>query len=185
MLKKGVPFHWDEISQKEFDSLKYFFIQESLLYTPDYQCDYFLYLATTFTTITMVLVQKENVRTENPIYYLSHNMNDTEIKYTHIKKLTLVVVQVVQRFHHYILLRKTMVFFDYNPMKYILSRQSLGGEYSTWIVFLQEFDLEFIKSNSKKSLVFAEVICDLHATKTETMSDNENSITDESLFLID
>ena len=42
--------------------------------------------------------------------------------------------------------------------------------------------MEFDKSKSTKSLVFAELMCDLPNTKTETMV--ENPITDESLFLI-
>ena len=47
---------------------------------------------------------------------------------------------------------------------------------------MQEFDLEFIKSKSKKYLVLAELLCDLPSDSTATMS--EPSILDESLFLI-
>ena len=75
MLKKGVPFHWDGIAQKVLDSLKDGLVQASLLYPPDYQRDYFLYLVIAVTTIAMVLVQEDNVVTEHPIYYLSQ-IND-------------------------------------------------------------------------------------------------------------
>ena len=67
-------------------------------------------------------------------------------------------------------------------MTYILSRQLLGGKYSKWIVILQEFDLEFIKSKSKKSLVLAELLCDLPSDSTATTT--EPYIPYESLFLI-
>ena len=40
---------------------------------------------------------------------------------------------------------------DCNPMTYILTKKMLGGKYSKWIFILQEFDLEFEKSKSKKS----------------------------------
>jgi len=66
-------------------------------------------------------------------------------------------------------------------MIYILTKQLLGGKYSKWIVILQEFDLEFEKSKFKKSLVFAELMCDFPRTDTETMA--EEPIADESLFL--
>ena len=46
---------------------------------------------------------------------------------------------------------------------------------------LQEFDLEFIKSKSKKSLVLVELLCDLPSDSTATTL--EPSIPDESLFL--
>jgi hypothetical protein len=57
----------------------------------------------------------------------------------------------------YILLHKTMVISNCNPMQHILTCQLLGGKYSKWIVILQDFDLEFERAKSKKSLVFSEV----------------------------
>lgn len=116
MLKKGVPFHWDDAAKYLFDALKDVLIRASMLYPPNYQHDYLLYLVTAVTTITMVLAQEDDGVTENPIYYLIQNLNDTEVKYTCIEKLALIVIQVVQRFCHYIMLLKTRVISDCNPM---------------------------------------------------------------------
>ena len=181
LLKKGVPFHWDQVAQASFDAVKDHLVQASLMYPPNYSNDYFLYIVAAETTIAMVLVQVEN-GIEHLIYYLSHNLNDTEVKYSYIENLALVAIQDVQIFRHYILLRKTTIVSNCNPMTYILSRQLLGGKYSKWIVILQEFDLEFIKSKSKKSLVLAKLLCDLPSDSTATTS--KPSIFDDSLFLI-
>jgi hypothetical protein len=94
----------------------------------------------------------------------------------------LAVVQAVQRFRHYILSRKTIVISHCNPMQHILTRQLLGGKYSKWIFILQDFDLEFDHATSKKSLVFAELICDFPHSATENVA--VDSLPDESLFLI-
>ena len=67
-------------------------------------------------------------------------------------------------------------------MYYILTRQVLGGKYSQWIAILQEFDLEFAKATSKKSLVFVELMCDLTCAFTD--SEPSDSFLDEFLFLI-
>ena len=77
---------------------------------------------------------------------------------------------------------KTTVISNCNPVMYILTKQLLGGKYSKWIVILHEFDLEFEKSKSKKSLVFPELMCDFPNTETKTVLDH--LIIDESLFLI-
>jgi hypothetical protein len=106
----------------------------------------------------------------------------TEIKYLHVEKLALAFVQAVQRFRHYILSRKTTTISHCNPMQHILTRQLLGGKYSKWIVILQKFDLEFKCAKSKKSLVFAELICDFPHSVMETVA--ADSLPDESLFLI-
>jgi hypothetical protein len=55
-------------------------------------------------------------------------------------------------------------------MQHILTRQFLGGKYSKWIVILQEFDLEFERAKSKKSLVFAKLICDFPYSTMEKCS---------------
>jgi hypothetical protein len=130
----------------------------------------------------MVLVQEDDANDEHVIYYLSRILMPTEIKYLHVEKLALAVVQAVQRFRHYILSRKTTVISHYNPMQHILTRQLLGGKYSKWIVILQEFDLEFECAKSKKSLVFAELICDFPYSETKNVA--VDSLPDESLFLI-
>ena len=107
---------------------------------------------------------------------------DSETRYSHLEKLALATVIAVQKFRHYILLHTTTVLADQNPMYYILTRQVLGGKYSRWIVILQEFDLEFSKDTSKKSLVFAELVCDLPCASME--SEPSDSFSDEFLFLI-
>jgi len=181
-LKQNTPFFWDEIADKSFDALKHALTHALLLHPPNYNQDYFLYLAASHSTIEMVLVQEDEFGSEHVIYYLSRTLNSTKLKYSHVEKLALAAVQAVQQFCHYILLHKTTVISDCHPMIYILTKQLLGGKYSKWIVILQKFDLEFEKSNSKKSLVFAELMCDFLRADTETVVDE--LIADESLFLI-
>ena len=56
-------------------------------------------------TVGMVLVQEDEELHENVIYYLSQNLIDAEIHYSHVEKLPLATVHVVQRLRYYILLR--------------------------------------------------------------------------------
>ena len=182
LLKRDTPFHWDAIAQESFERLKGLLVSAPLLRPPNYHRDYTLYLAAADTTIGMVLVQDDDDGNEHVIYYLSHNLLDTETRYAYIEKLALATVCAVQCFRHYILLRTTTVISDCNPMTYILSRQLLGGKYSKWIVILQEFDLEFTAAKSKKSLVYAELLCSLPSPSVPSHS--EDHIPDETLFLI-
>ena len=74
LLKKGIPFIWDEVAQKSFDELKYMLTHTLLLHPLDYHQVYFLYLAASDATIGMVLVQDDDDGTEHVVYYLSHNL---------------------------------------------------------------------------------------------------------------
>jgi len=182
LLKRDIPFHWDVVTQESFERLKCLLVSAPLLRPPNYHRDYTLYLAASDTTIGMVLVQSDDGDTEHVIYYLSRNLLDMETRYAYVEKLDLAAVCAIQRFRHYILLRTTTMVSDCNPMTYILSRQLLGGKYSKWIVILQEFDMEFTTAKSKKSLVFAELLCSLPSSSTPSYS--EDHIPDETLFLI-
>ena len=98
-----------------FDAIKDTLVRMSLMYPPNYQSEYFLYIAMTDTTIAMVLCQVEN-GIEHPIYYLSHNISDTKVKYSYVGKLALAAVQAVKIFRHYILFWKTIFISNCNPM---------------------------------------------------------------------
>ncbi len=95
LLKQSASFFWDEIAQKSFDALKHALTHAPLLHPPNYNQDYFLYLAASYSTIGMVLVQEDEFGTEHVIYYLSHTLNPTELKYSHVEKLALEVVQAI------------------------------------------------------------------------------------------
>jgi hypothetical protein len=182
LLKKGVPFCWDEATQCSFDALKHALTSAPLLSPPDYGKDFLLYLVVAESTIDMVLVQEDDALEEHIIYYLSRGLVGPELNYSHVEKLTLAVVHVVQRFCHYILLHKTTVIVIVNPFQYVLTRWVIGGKISRWIVILQEFDLDFVSAKSKKSLVFAELISEL-LVESGDISPEESPI-NEDIFLI-
>jgi hypothetical protein len=69
----------------------------------------------------MVLVQEDDSHDFHVIYYFIRSLPTTETKYLHVENVALVVVQVVQHLHHYILLHKTTLISDCNPMKHILT----------------------------------------------------------------
>jgi hypothetical protein len=122
LLKKGVPFYWDEAAQCSFEALKHALTSSPLIRPPNYNKDFLLYLAIVELTIDMYLVQEDDMIEEHVIYYLSQGLVGLELNYTHVEKLALVAVHVVQRFRHYILLCKTTVIAIANPFQYVLTR---------------------------------------------------------------
>ena len=75
-----------------------------MLSPPDYSRDFFIYVAASMEMIGMVLVQEDEELHEHVIYYLSWNLIDAEIRYSHVEKLALATVHAVQILRHYILL---------------------------------------------------------------------------------
>lgn len=183
LLKKDMPFLWDNQAQHSFDALKTALTSAPLLSPPNYGHDFIMYLAEFDSSIGVVLIQEDDSHCEKVIYYLRKGLIGPELRYAHVEKLALAAVHAVQHLRHYILPRKTLVLVDINPMHFILTQHIVGGKYAKWTVILQEFYLEFATSKSKKSLAFAELMCDLPSDIEPRLLDE--SILDESLFLID
>ena len=86
--------------------------------------------------IGMVLVQEDEELHEHVIYYLSRNIIEVELRYSHVEKLSLDTIHVVQHLKHYILLHQTLVVAHINLFQSILTRRMIGGKYNKWIVIL-------------------------------------------------
>jgi hypothetical protein len=182
LLKKDVPFYWDEAAQCSFQVLKCTLMSSPLLWPPNYNKYFLLYLVPAESTIDMVLVQEDDLLEEHVIYYLSQGLVGPELNYSHVEKLALEVVHVVQRFRHYIFLCKTTVINIVNLFQYVLTRSIIDGNISIWIFIFQEFDLDFVSSKSKKSLVFAELISKLPVESGDVTP--KESLIKGDLFLI-
>ena len=72
-------------------------------------------MAASQETIGMVLVQEDEELHDHVIYYLSQNLIDVELHYSHVEKLALATIHAVQRLRHYILLRQTFIVVHINP----------------------------------------------------------------------
>ena len=97
---------------------------------PDYIRDFLLYVAMSMEMIGMVLVQEDEELHEYVIYYLSWNLIDAEIHYSHVEKLALATIHAVQRLRHYVFLRQTLVVAHVNPFQFVLTRRMIRGKYN-------------------------------------------------------
>jgi hypothetical protein len=120
-FRKMFPFFWDEAAQRSFDTLKHALTTAPLLRPPNYKKDFLLYLAIAESTISMVLVQEDDSFSKYVIYYLSRGLVGLKLNYSHLKKLALAAVHVVQWFCHYVLFHKTTIVTVMNPFQYMLT----------------------------------------------------------------
>ena len=66
-----------------------------VLSPPDYSREFFIYVVMSMEMIGMVLVQEDEVLHEHVIYYLSRNLINVEIHYSHVEKLSLAIIHSV------------------------------------------------------------------------------------------
>jgi len=62
------------VGDRYFDVLKHALTNAPLLHPPNYHRDYFVYLATSNSTIGIVLFQEDDSDSEHVVYYLSRSL---------------------------------------------------------------------------------------------------------------
>lgn len=82
------------------------------------------------------------------------------MSYSHKENIAVAIVFSFQKLRHYILMCSTKVVTNSNPLDFWLTQQIISGNYTRWIVILQEFNIEFITPKSNKGSALVELISD-------------------------
>ncbi|KAL0444371.1 UNVERIFIED_CONTAM: Transposon Tf2-12 polyprotein [Sesamum latifolium] len=101
LMKKEVPFEWDEACDKAFKSIKSYLMKPPVLVALVHGRPLILYVAAQERSVGILLAQKNDERKENALYYLSRTMTPNELKYSPIEKLCLVLIFAIQKLKHY------------------------------------------------------------------------------------
>ncbi|KAL0318211.1 UNVERIFIED_CONTAM: Transposon Tf2-12 polyprotein [Sesamum calycinum] len=97
LMKKDVPFQWDEACDKAFKSIKSYLMKPPVLVAPVPGRPLILYVAAQERSVGILLAQKNDEGKENALYYLSRTMTPNEFKYSPIEKLCLALIFSIQK----------------------------------------------------------------------------------------
>ena len=93
LLKKDVPYSWNQECQEAFDLIKRYLLAPPILIAPVEGRPLLLYITVLPDSIGVTLAQKDpESNREHAIYYLSRTFVEYEVNYSHIKKTGLALV---------------------------------------------------------------------------------------------
>ncbi|KAL2249932.1 UNVERIFIED_CONTAM: Retrovirus-related Pol polyprotein from transposon 17.6 [Sesamum indicum] len=152
LLQKDVTFTFDEECMKAFDKLKDSLTSAPVIRPPDWNHPFEIMCDASNHAIGAVLGQKIG-KDPHVIYYASRMLDSAQSNYTTTEKELLAIVFALEKFRHYLLGTKVVVYSDHAALRYLLSKKEAKPRLIRWILLLQEFNLTIKDKKGAENLV--------------------------------
>ncbi|XP_051150192.1 uncharacterized protein LOC127264732 [Andrographis paniculata] len=182
IMKKGVPFHWDEACKKAFQSIKDYLTKPQMLTAPIPGHPLTLYIDAQECSVGALLAQEANKRKENALYYLSRMMTPNELNYSPVEKICLAIIFAIKKLKHYFQAHTIRLLFKANPLKYVMSKPVLSDWLARWYLQLQQFKIIYVPQKIVKRQILADFLADHPIPAEWELSDN---FPDEDAFFFE
>ncbi|KAL0411689.1 UNVERIFIED_CONTAM: Transposon Tf2-12 polyprotein [Sesamum latifolium] len=182
LMKKEVPFEWDEACDKAFKSIKLYLMKPLVLVAPVHGRLLILYVAAQERSVGILLAQKNDEGKENALYYLSRTMTPNELKCSPIEKLCLAFIFAIQKLKHYFQSHSIDLVSKANPLKYIMTKLILSDRLARWYLQLQQFEITYVPQKAIKGQVLANFLADHPMPAEWELSDD---LPDEDVLVIE
>ena len=77
-----------------------------------------------------------------PMYYSSRKLSAAERNYSTTEREALRMIYSINMFRHYLLVKKVTFHVDHAALLYLVSKQTLTGKLTRWMLLLQEFEFD-------------------------------------------
>ena len=158
LTRKYARFHWDARCQKAFDFLKGQLSSIPMLAYPDTTKPYVLYTDASDLCIGACLTQPcdENIeeirglKNEKPIFYLSHRLSKSQVKWSTIEKEAYAIHFALQKLDHYLHNSEFIIRTDHKPLKYMLESPMQNKKIQLWALGISGYNcrVEYIEGSS-------------------------------------
>ena len=118
----------------------------------------FAYIAVALHAISLVLIRVDS-GIQQPIYYVSKSLNETEVRYLPLENAILAVVHATRKLPHYFQAH-TVVVLTQLPLKSVLRSANYTGKVAKWGTILRAFDIKYIPHTSIKGQVLADLVAE-------------------------
>ena len=142
LLKKNVPFHWNNDHQQSFDTIKSALTQAPVLSFPDYTLPFILCTDASARGIGSVLMQRVEGQHPHVIAFASRVLNDAESRYSVTQMEALALVWSLKHFRHIIYGYPIVVYTDHSAVTQLFKGKNLTGRLARWFLTIEEFNPE-------------------------------------------
>uniref|UniRef100_A0A2N9I9R8 Reverse transcriptase n=1 Tax=Fagus sylvatica TaxID=28930 RepID=A0A2N9I9R8_FAGSY len=158
LLKKGVSFNWSAECQEAFERIQAIMTKLPTVCAPLAGKPLRLYLASNSQAIGALVAQENDDGIEQPVYYVSRGLKDTETRYSVAERACLALVYASQRLRHYFLAHKIQLMTKSHPIRSLLQRPVLSGRLAQWLLQLSQYEISTETPTAIKSQAIADLL---------------------------
>ncbi|CAH1428426.1 unnamed protein product [Lactuca virosa] len=157
-LGKGT-ITWMEEAEESLVRLKAYLENLPTLASPKVREPLIVYLSASREAISVVLVAKRS-RKQVSVYFLRRVLQEADLNYSIIVKLTMALVYTMMRLRRYFLAHPTTVLSN-QPIKQILMQPECSGRITRWSIELVEYDVTYRPGTSLKAQSLVEFLTEI------------------------
>lgn len=153
LIKKDVPFDWNDAQENAFTTLKELLSSICTLGYYSVNDRIQLYADASPVGLGAVLVQFNEAGEPRIISYASKSLSNTEKRYCQTEKEALALVWAVERFHFYLFGRSFELVTDHKPLEVIFSPKSKPcARIERWVLRLQSYRYKVVYKPGKNNI---------------------------------
>jgi hypothetical protein len=141
---KGTKFVWTDECQSAFDQLKTELSSSPVIYFPDDEKEFHIFVDASQKAIGIALCQCKAGDDKNPVYYpicfYSRALSATEQKRPAVQLELMAIVEALRLTKYYTYGRKTIIHTDHKPLIHLMAKGATHAHLARWIIELQEYD---------------------------------------------
>jgi len=192
LLRKDVPFKWDEEQEESFQTLKAALVNPPVMALPDTSKEFILQTDASDKSISYNLSQKID-GVERFIEFGGRGLRPAEKNYSTSQKEMLAIIAGIQHFHEYLAPAEFLIRCDNIALTFLNSTKHVTGRLGRWNLLLNSYKYRIEHTKGKNNVV-ADTLSRLSLPaaedddpelKFDELLMNVNSIRQNTLWQID
>jgi hypothetical protein len=145
--KRHKSFKWTEEAKRRFNILKEKITEQPILVLPNFGKTFQVRCDASGVAIGEVLSQDNR-----HVAYFSEKLNETKRKYSTYDKEVFSIIQALNKWRHYLVPQKFVLYSDNQALKFITRQEKLNQRHAKWTEFMHNFTfvIKHIARNANK-----------------------------------
>jgi hypothetical protein len=167
LTSKTTAWHWTDVEQKAFDTMKCIISRETLLAYPNFNKPFIIHTNASHTQLGAVISQDNK-----PIAFYSRKLNPAQTRYTVTERELLSIVETLKEFRNILLGQQIKIYIDHKNLTYVNFNVE---RVMRWHLIIEEYSPELIYLKGESNTV-ADALSRLELTPSnDQQENNENS----------